>query len=145
MVEQPCMVETRSKENGLIFNFDELNKEDNELIEAATKILKANFDPIRHQVSAAVRTTSGKIYSSVNVYSIGYPVHAEAAALAAAISAGEREFESIVAVKKMDDNYPVVSPCGNCRQLLLDYAGQATVIFSFKGQAVKSKAKDLLP
>jgi cytidine deaminase len=139
------MTESCSKENGLLVNFDQLNEKDHALIEAAIKVLKANFHPIKHQVGSALRTASGKIYSCVNVYSIGYAVHAEAAALGAAISAGEREFVSIVAVKKIDENYPVVSPCGNCRQLILDYASQATVIFNFKGQAVKAKASDLLP
>jgi len=139
------MAETNDKKNGFIFKFDYLDKEDNELIDAAVNVLKANYHPIRHQVGAALRASSGKIYSCVNVYSIGYAVHAEAAALGAAISAGEREFISIVAVKKVDDNYPIVSPCGNCRQLILDYANQSTVIFNFKGQSVKAKASDLLP
>jgi len=139
------MAKSAGKENGLLFNFDQLNKDDQALIEAAIKVLKANYHPIRHQVGAALRTASGKIYSCVNVYSIGYAVHAEAAALGAAISAGEREFVSIVAVKKIDEDYPVVSPCGNCRQLIVDYANQAIVIFNFKGQAVKAKASDLLP
>jgi cytidine deaminase len=139
------MTKSVGKENGLLFNFDQLNKDDYALIEAAISVLKANFHPIRHQVGSALRAASGKIYSCVNVYSIGYAVHAEAAALGAAISAGEREFVSIVAVKKIEENYPVVSPCGNCRQLINDYANQATVIFNFKGQTVKAKASDLLP
>jgi cytidine deaminase len=139
------MAETIKNEKRFVFKFDPLNQEDNDLIRAATAVLKKNFHPIRHQVGAALRTASGKIYSCVNVYSIGYAVHAEAAAIGAAISAGEREFVSIVAVKKVEDNYPVISPCGNCRQLILDYANQATVIFSFEGKPVKAKAPDLLP
>ena len=133
------------KDNGLTFSFDQLNTEDHELIEAAINILKVNYHPIKHQVGSALRASSGKIYSAVNVYSIGYAVHAESIALGEAISAGEREFVSIVAVKKMEENYPVISPCGNCRQLMLDYASEAMVIFNFKGQALKAKASDLLP
>lgn len=138
------MTETGSS-NGLIVNFDQLNEDDYKLIEAAISVLKANFHPIKHQVGSAVRAASGKIYTAVNVYSIGYGLHAEAVALGAAISNSEREIVSVVAVKKIEEDYPVVSPCGNCRQLILDYAHQATVIFNFKGQAFKTKASELLP
>jgi cytidine deaminase len=139
------MTKSNSKENGLTFNFEELNEEDQKLVEAAVNVLKDNYHPIKHQVGSAVRASSGKIYTAVNVYSTGYAVHAETIAIGKAISSGEREFTSIVAVKKVEENFPVISPCGNCRQLLLDYASEAMVIFNFKGQAVKIKASDLLP
>ncbi len=145
MLEVVCMTESKIKENNLILHFDQLNGDDLSLIDAAIKILKANFHPIKHQVGCAVRCASGKIYSAVNVYSIGYAAHAEAIALGVAISNGEKEIVSIVAVKKVEDNYPVVSPCGNCRQLILDYATGTQVIFSYKGQPLKAKVSDLLP
>jgi cytidine deaminase len=36
-------------------------------------------------------------------------------------------------------------PCGNCRQLLLDYAPDAMVILNYKNKLVKVKVTDLLP
>lgn len=139
------MTESDSKENNLILHFGQLNSDDHKLIDAAINILKANFHPIKHQVGSAVRSASGKIYSAVNVYSIGYATHAEAIALGLAISSGEKEIVSIVAVKKVEETYPVVSPCGNCRQLILDYATGTEIIFSYKGQPLKARASELLP
>jgi len=63
----------------------------------------------------------------------------------AAFSSGEREIEAIVAVCKQGDAYPVLPPCGNCRQLILDYSPDAMVILDVDGQMVKASACDLLP
>ena len=42
------------------------------------------------------------------------------------------------------DNYIVLSPCGNCRQLIFDYAPNCTVILSNEGKAVKARSENLL-
>jgi len=76
----------------------ELDSEDQQLIEAASAVLERNFDSERHSVGAAVLTGSGKIYSAVNVESVGYGPCAEPIAVGSAISAGERELLRIVAV-----------------------------------------------
>jgi cytidine deaminase len=39
----------------------------------------------------------------------------------------------------------VLSPCGNCRQMLLDYAPEADVVYMDGGGATSAKAKNLLP
>lgn len=39
----------------------------------------------------------------------------------------------------------VLSPCGNCRQLLVDYAPDCWVILSHQSRVVKVKARDLMP
>ena len=41
--------------------------------------------------------------------------------------------------------YPVMSPCGNCRQLLFDYAPDCMVIVTHEAKIVKVKARDLIP
>jgi cytidine deaminase len=38
-----------------------------------------------------------------------------------------------------------MSPCGNCRQLLLDYAPGLMVILAVDGVVKKAAARDLLP
>ena len=66
-------------------------------------------------------------------------------ALGAAITGGERNFVTIVAVRG-EDGEEIIPPCGNCRQILCDYAPQCEVIVRGEdGEAVKIRALDLLP
>lgn len=139
------MSKSTNTEHEHTFAFDKLNQNDWQLVEAAISVLKANFHPKKHQIGCAMLGSSGKIYTAVNIQSSIYGPCAEVVALGSAIADGERNIVSIVAVKKVENNYPVISPCGSCRQLILDYAHHAMVIFSLKGQTVKTKASNLLP
>ena len=95
-----------------------LNNMDLELLEAARDAIANNYDKLNqlHTVGAAVRCGSGKIYTGVNVYAI-HSACAEQVALGTAITNGEREFKSIVAVTG-EHGENVIPPCGNCRQIL---------------------------
>ena len=123
----------------------DLDSQDHELIEAASAALERNFDAERHTVGAAVLTGSGKIYSAVNVESVGYGPCAEPIAVGSAISAGERELLRIVAVGNEQTPHSLLSPCGNCRQLLSEYAPDCMVIIEHESRPVKVRAIDLLP
>jgi len=123
----------------------ELDSEDQQLIEAASAVLERNFDSERHSVGAAVLTGSGKIYSAVNVESVGYGPCAEPIAVGSAISAGERELLRIVAVGSEQAPHAVLSPCGNCRQLLNEYAPDSFIVIAYQARLVKVRARDLLP
>ena len=58
---------------------------------------------------------------------------------------GEREFDTIVAAHMKAPNN-VVSPCGNCRQMLFEYCPDINVIVNDEnGQLVKVTARELLP
>ena len=74
-----------------------ITKEDEILIERALEVLKKNFDDgvYNHTVGAAVRCKNGNIYVGVNCDGI-HGSCAEYIAIGAAISAGERDFETIV-------------------------------------------------
>jgi cytidine deaminase len=62
-----------------------------------------------------------------------------------AISAGEREFDTIVAVHEKATN-GVIAPCGNCRQMLVEYCPDIKVIVNDdSGNLIKVGATDLLP
>ncbi len=139
------MTKTNNKNEEHSFSYDKLSQDDLNLVEAAMKALRANFHPMKHQVGCAVKVESGKVYTGVNIQSSIYGPCAEVIALGSALANGEKNIVSIVAVKKVDDNYPIVSPCGSCRQLILDYAHNATVIFNLDGHAVKTTASNLLP
>ncbi len=123
----------------------EIDTQDQELIDAATDVISKNYTDERHTVGAAVRCSSGRIYSGVNIDSCGYGPCVEPIALGAAISAGEREFVSIVAVGVRPEKYFILSPCGNCRQMLLDYAPEALVILETNGKRMKARVRELLP
>ena len=69
---------------------------------------------------------------------------AELVALGAAMTAGEREFTHIVAVRG-PEGAELLPPCGNCRQLLSDYAPGCQVIVPTPAGPRKAPAKELLP
>lgn len=123
-----------------------LDKLDIELINQAELIIERNFDNERyfHTVGAAVRSTNGKVYIGVNLDGI-HGSCAEAIALGAAITAGEREFECIVAVYGKEAPHNVLSPCGNCRQLLAEIAPQCNVIIQTSEGYKKVAIAELLP
>ena len=125
--------------------FRKIDAEDRKLIDAAREALKRAYLRHRHTVGAAVLCPSGKVYVGVNVEACGYGPCAEPIAIGAAFTAGERRISKIVAVKKRGKRYPVLSPCGNCRQLVFDYSPDADVIAAIGGRVVKARAKDLLP
>ena len=119
---------------------------DRALIDTALETLKNNFDDgiYNHTVGCAIRCKNGKIYTGVNCDGI-HGSCAEYITIGAAISAGEREFDTIVAVHDKALNF-VVSPCGNCRQMMYEYCPDIKVIVNDEnGNLIAVKAKDLLP
>jgi cytidine deaminase len=125
--------------------YAEIDQTDQDLIRAAIEVLERNYAQPRHTVGAAVLCASGKTYVGVNVESCGYGPCAEPIAIGRATSDGERQLERIVAVGGAGAPHEIVSPCGNCRQLLVDYAPDCWVIVSQEGKTVKARASDLLP
>lgn len=124
----------------------ELNNSDRELIEIGLKVLKENFDDgiYNHTVGCALRCKNGNIYKGVNCDGI-HGLCAEYITMGIAISAGERDFDTIVAVHDKHLNN-IISPCGNCRQMLFEYCPNIKVIVNDNdGNLIKVKAKDLLP
>lgn len=123
-----------------------LNEKDKELIRIGLETLKQNFDDgvYNHTVGCALRTKKGVVYKGVNCDGI-HGSCAEYVTIGTAISAGEREFDTIVAVHDKSQNC-VISPCGNCRQMLVEYCPDIKVILNDeKGNLIKVKARDLLP
>lgn len=123
-----------------------LNDCDKKLIEMALEVLEENYDEgvYNHTVGCAVLCKNGSIYKGVNCDGI-HGSCAEYITIGIAVSAGEREFDTIVAVHKEHLN-SVISPCGNCRQMLYEYCPDIKVIVNDEnGNLIKVKAKDLLP
>ncbi len=122
-----------------------LAHEDRALVRVAREALRAGYRRGRHGVAAAVRTASGAVYVGLNVDGVHGPC-AEHVAIGAALTAGDAKLASMVAVAKRGRSFPVLSPCGNCRQLLLDYAPHATVIARYPdGRVVRLSVAESLP
>ena len=123
-----------------------LNETDQKLITLALEVLEKNFDDsvYHHTVGCALLCTDGQIYTGVNCDGI-HGSCAEYITMGIAISAGQREFDTIVAVHDQAEQY-VIPPCGNCRQMLYEYCPNIKVIVKDEqGILVKVTARDLLP
>ena len=123
-----------------------ITERDKKLIEIGLRVLEENFDDgvYHHTVGCAVLCKNGKVYKGVNCDGI-HGSCAEYVTIGAAISAGEREFDTIVAVHEKSLN-GVLSPCGNCRQMMVEYCPDIKVIVNDEnGNLIKVKARDLLP
>ncbi|MCU1278609.1 MAG: cytidine deaminase [bacterium] len=92
-----------------------------ELIEAARAVRAHAHAPYsRYQVGAAVRAGSGKVYVGANIEnaSYGLALCAERSAVAAAVSAGEKQLSAVAVVTATS---PPAAPCGMCRQVLAEF------------------------
>ena len=96
---------------------------------AAARTAQANAHaPYSHfAVGAAVRTASGHIFAGSNVENVSFPegICAEAAAIGAMVTSGER---SIVEVLTIADGDRVTTCCGGCRQRLAEFASSDTPV-----------------
>lgn len=127
-----------------------LNETDYQLIEEATKVLESNLDLYEDKntiVGCVVLAKSGKIYKGVNICT-SHSVCAEQVALGQAMACGERELDTIVAVKLDADGKPrVVSPCGLCRYIMnkLELDIKVVVEDIDNDRILKVRANTLLP
>ena len=99
----------------------------------------------KFRVGAALLGRSGTLYTGCNVESSSYglTICAERTAIFKAISEGEHSFEAIAVVANTTELTP---PCGACRQVLLDLAGNIDVIMTnARGVTSVVKLKELLP
>lgn len=128
----------------------EITQSDIALIQHAKDIIKQRYRPDYHHVGAAVRSKSGQIITGVHIEAnVGrVTVCGEAVAIGRAITEGVFDLDTIVAVRR-DDNNPdvfyVVSPCGLCREMINDYMPDGFCIFVEMGILKKIPAAELLP
>jgi coenzyme F420-0:L-glutamate ligase/homotetrameric cytidine deaminase len=117
-----------------------------QLIEQAKEAMKNAYAPYSEfRVGAALLSSSGRIYSAGNIEnaSSGAGICAERAAIAKAIASGEREFEAIAVVGNVVEP---ISPCGICRQSLIEFGEDIVIIMANgKGDVLTASVSDLLP
>jgi cytidine deaminase len=118
-----------------------------ELFEAALAAQANAYVPYsRFPVGAAVRSASGRVYVGCNVENAAYPQGwcAEASAIAAMVTAGER---SIVAVVTVCDGERLSTCCGGCRQKIREFAAPDVRIHAAGPEGVRRtySMAELLP
>lgn len=127
-----------------------LNSNDLKLIECAGEVLVNNLDLNKDRntiVGSAVSTKSGNIYKGINIIT-SHSVCAEQVAIGQALANGEREFDTIVAVKLDENGKPkITSPCGLCRYIMNKRKLDIFVIVedTENDKVIKVKASELLP
>jgi cytidine deaminase len=95
------------------------------MAEAARTLAYAPYS--KFYVGAALLSTSGRIYTGCNVENATYgaTICAERSAICSMIAGGDRSFSAIAV---FSDANPPATPCGICRQVLAEFAEDATVI-----------------
>jgi len=115
------------------------------LIDLANEARRRAYAPYsKYRVGAALRTSSGRIFTGVNVENAAYPttICAERVAVFKAVSEGEMDFDVIAVVT---DNGG--APCGSCRQVLSEF-GMHTVVLIADGSGKlvrETSVAELLP
>lgn len=96
------------------------------LIEQAITAAQKAYVPYSHyHVGAALRTNDGTVFTGCNVENAAYPsgICAERTALVKAVSEGYRLFDTVVVASVSGG-----SPCGQCRQMLYEFAPDLRVV-----------------
>ena len=118
----------------------------NDLVAAATEARGRAFAPYSEfRVGAALLAEDGTVFTGCNVESASYglTICAERVALVKGISEGRTRF---VAVAVVADTERLTPPCGACRQLLWEFAPDATVtLANLTGLTAQYSMRELLP
>lgn len=119
---------------------------DRQLINLAEQASRNAYVPYSHfAVGAALECRDGTVFTGCNVENaaLGSTICAERTAACKAVSEGHRDFAAIAIAGRSDD-YCV--PCGSCRQVMMEFAPDLTVICLNKnGESRKFTLKELLP
>lgn len=105
------------------------NSDENKmLINAAKEAMERSYSPYsQFKVGAAVLADDGKIYKGCNIEnsSYGATICAERTAISKAVSEGAGSVIKIAIVSSSGEH---TFPCGICRQVLVEFAGDNTVV-----------------
>ena len=123
-----------------------------QLIDLAIKQLEFSYVPYSHfKVGAALLAKGGEIYTGCNIENAAYtPTNcSERTAFFKAVSEGVREFEAICVVGGKDGVLTdYASPCGVCRQVMMEFCDPDTfqIIMAVNKEKYKNYTlKEMLP
>jgi cytidine deaminase len=119
---------------------------DAKLREAAADAMTRAYAPYSDfRVGAALLASDGTVITGCNVENSSFPagVCAERGALAAAVVAGHRNFTHLAIVTDAEEP---TSPCGMCRQALVEFACHLQVTsYTTSGAEARWSLAELLP
>jgi len=119
-------------------------KERTKLFIYAKRASKMSYCPYsKFAVGAAVLTNKNKIYLGANIEnaSYGLTLCAERVAICNAISNGFRNIIAVAVAAKRGE----ASPCGACRQFILEFGKNIEVIFKKNNELVSETIEELIP
>jgi cytidine deaminase len=120
--------------------------ESDRLVERARDArLRAVADYSGFKVGAALETTDGEVITGCNIENATYGLTmcAERVAMFKALSEGHRTFRRVAVVA---DTTTPTPPCGSCRQILWEFAGDIEVVLAnLDTITARHRMKDLLP
>jgi cytidine deaminase len=116
-----------------------------ELVRLAKEVQERAYAPYsRFHVGAVLLGKSGKTYQGCNIENSAYPssICAEHAAIAVAVSSGEREFDAIAVA---GPEGVALSLCGKCRQVLAEFSPAMLVLVASQDSFRSYRLTSLLP
>ncbi len=127
----------------------EMTVDEQQLIDAAKEVRPNAHAPYSgYMVGAALIDDKGNLYTGCNVENAAFPegTCAEANAIGSMVAAGGKRIVAIAAVGGADD-IEACTPCGGCRQSILEFADENTrIILIGGGNRIDSYSIDeLLP
>ena len=123
-----------------------MNQQTDELASLSRSAMDQAHAPYSNfKVGAAVLGASGRMYSGCNVEnaSYGLSICAERVAIFKAVSEGEQEIQAIAIANSTGKP---AFPCGACRQVMAEFAGDEMYIYLVSDEGVeKHTLAELLP
>lgn len=143
-----------------IIGTNKLTEEENELIEEAINATKNSYAPYsKFFVGSSCRLSDTEIFTASNLENISYglTICSEAALLSSINSAGKTKFIKQIALASFNENKinefskEIVTPCGRCRQLMLEATKttggdiEIMCLSADKTKVMKTSAFELMP
>lgn len=117
-----------------------------ELIDKAKEARANAYAPYsKFLVGSALITENGKIFTGCNIenVSLGLSICAERVAIFKAVAEGIKDIRAIAVI---GDTEEPCTPCGACRQVMMEFAPDMKVVMANLHNKIKiKKARDLLP
>jgi cytidine deaminase len=127
----------------------DMTVDEQQLIDAAKKVRPNAHAPYSaYKVGAALIDDTGTLHTGCNVENAAFPegTCAEANVIGSMVAAGGKRIVAIAAVGGADD-IEACTPCGGCRQSILEFADENTrIILIGEGKQIDSYSiEELLP
>ena len=116
------------------------------VIKQAKKAMENAYVPYSNFSVGAAVVADGKIYDGCNIENASYSLTncAERTAIFKAVSAGHRKIDAIAVIANTDGP---VSPCGACRQVMVEFSEMDTKVYlaNLSGELTEHTVEELLP